>query len=273
MRSTNLFSWATRELSQDAFICWLMSFTLKENHGKNPALESCAMDLIHRIPGLETASEVSYIERQSYNIDVLLTVGYCYVIIEDKTSTETHEGQISSYKQALMNYTDMPPEKIKSVLYTILIQPDTGDDIDYVFTLERLIEIMLPYKSASNSDVFTYYVEHPEKKADDIDFTKYPISEWYGETYRAFFEHLKKESLVSEDCEYRYVPIGDFIGAWWDCHGREIDTDGHYIEQVLQRTIIQKILFLYELVFLRNMMKRKLKLRGRKFTSTSSNRT
>ena len=115
MNGTNLFSWATSELSQDAFICWLMSFALKENHGKNPALESCALDLIHKIPGLETASEVSYIEKQSYYIDVLLTVGDYYVIIEDKTFTSTRSGQISSYKQTLMNLTDTPPEKIKSV--------------------------------------------------------------------------------------------------------------------------------------------------------------
>ena len=88
------------------------------------------MDLIYRIPGLETASEISYIERQSYYIDVLLTVGDCYVIIEDKTFTGTREGQISSYKQMLMNYTNTSPEKIKSVLYTISIQPKPEQGID-----------------------------------------------------------------------------------------------------------------------------------------------
>ena len=235
MDSNNLFRWATSELSQDAFICWLMSFAMKENHGKNPALESCAMDLIHRIPGLETASEISYIERQSYNIDVLLTVGDYYVIIEDKTFTGTRKGQISGYKQALMSYTDTPPEKIKSVLYTISIQPQPEQDIDCVFTLEKLIEIMLPYKSSSKSDVFSYYVEHLVETAEEIlKFGKCPIGEWYGETYKAFFEHLKKEGLVPANSEYQYVanPNGGFIGLWWDFHGREIDPDGRCIDQI-----------------------------------------
>lgn len=238
MNGTNLFSWATSELSQDAFICWLMSFAMKENHGKNPALESCAMDLLHRIPGLETASEVLCVKRQVYHIDVLLKVGDFYVIIEDKTFTGTREDQILRYKEALKSLEDIPPEKIKTVLYTLLIQPP--QDVDCIFKLETLLEIMRPYKSSSNSDVFSYYVEHLEKTADDTDFTKHPISEWCGATYRAFFEHLRKEGLVSEDYEYGYVSNygGGFTGVWWDFHGRKIDPPESYIEEVYMQ--IQK---------------------------------
>lgn len=191
------------------------------------------MDLIHRIPGLETASEVSCIKkRHIYYIDVLLMVGDCYVIIEDKTFTGTREDQISRYKEELMLREDTPPEKIKTVLYTLSIQPP--QDVDYTFKLETLIEIMRPYKSASNSDVFSYYVEHLEKIADDINFTKHPISEWYGEPYKAFFEYLRKKGLLSEDYEYGYVSneSNGFTGVWWDFHGREIEPSGSYIEEL-----------------------------------------
>ncbi len=41
MRETNLFKWATRELSQDGFICWLMSFA--KNPGINPQLEAVGL--------------------------------------------------------------------------------------------------------------------------------------------------------------------------------------------------------------------------------------
>lgn len=40
MKETNLFNWATSELSQDAAICWLLSFA--KNPGINPQLEACA---------------------------------------------------------------------------------------------------------------------------------------------------------------------------------------------------------------------------------------
>ena len=62
MRENNLFNWATSELSQDGFICWLMSFA--KNPGINPQLEACAWDFIHRIPGLENAKRLISIERQ-----------------------------------------------------------------------------------------------------------------------------------------------------------------------------------------------------------------
>lgn len=234
MDNTNIFRWATSELSQDAFICWLMSFALKENHGKNKALEDCALDLLHKIPGLENASEISNIDRQSYYVDVLLTVGDHYVIVEDKAFTGIREGQIPGYKQALINDTGTRPEKIKTVLYTISIQPQLGEDVDCIFTLEKLLEIMRPYKSTSNSDVFSYYVEYLEELAKGLQFDKLPISEWYGETYKAFFEHLKKEGLLSEDCWYEYVPNprGGFMGAWWDFHSVEIDPSGSYLKHV-----------------------------------------
>lgn len=234
MDNTNLFRWATSELSQDAFICWLMSFALKENHGKNKALEDCALELLHKIPGLENASEVSDIERQSYYIDVLLTVGDYYVIIEDKTFTGVRKGQVSSYRQALMNDTDTSPEKIKTALYTISIQPQTDEDIDCVFTLEKLLEVMRTYKSTSNSDIFSCYVEYLEEVARGLQFDKLPISEWHGETYKAFFEHLRKEGLISEDYEYNYVsnPSGGFMGVWWDFRNKEIDPSGTYIKHV-----------------------------------------
>ena len=47
--SNNLFNYATSELSQDAFICYLMSFLLEENIKKNKMLNMCAVDLINEM--------------------------------------------------------------------------------------------------------------------------------------------------------------------------------------------------------------------------------
>lgn len=42
LSSNNLFRYATSELSQDAFICWLVSFALRENEGVDKVLTQCA---------------------------------------------------------------------------------------------------------------------------------------------------------------------------------------------------------------------------------------
>jgi hypothetical protein len=216
--STNLFQWATKELSQDAFICWLLSFALKENKGKNPALEACALDLIHKIPNLETAQEVSRIEKQVYGIDVLLTVGDCYVIIEDKVFGDTYEGQIYNYKQNLAKYENVDPEKILCVLYKITEQAQPEQDVDYEFNRAKLLQIMCPYKTTCNSEVFTYYVEHLEYLEYLAQFDKHPISEWNSEAYKKFFSHLKKEKILPQDRTWFRVnnPSGGFWGFAWD---------------------------------------------------------
>ena len=46
LSKNNLFAYATSELSQDAFIAWLMSFAMKEFEGKDVLLTNCARDVI-----------------------------------------------------------------------------------------------------------------------------------------------------------------------------------------------------------------------------------
>ena len=41
----NLFQYATKELSQDAFICWLCSFALEDASKDDMALVTCAKEL------------------------------------------------------------------------------------------------------------------------------------------------------------------------------------------------------------------------------------
>ena len=96
----NLFSYATSELSQDAFICWLLSFLLKDSRVE-PALKACAGALVGEfIPQLK--GEEIYadsIKRQFKSIDILLTINGKYkVIIEDKTFSSEHDSQLKRYK-------------------------------------------------------------------------------------------------------------------------------------------------------------------------------
>ena len=49
----NLFRYATSELSQDAFICWLLSYAIKDCQ-KDKVLSDCAKEFLHSfIPELK----------------------------------------------------------------------------------------------------------------------------------------------------------------------------------------------------------------------------
>ena len=99
----NIFSFATNELSQDAFICWCLNWINMPVRDDNASGRQFGARFLSRL--LNEAYDVSgvnqiYIFRQLLNIDVLVLVPELQValIIEDKTSSQEHGNQINRYK-------------------------------------------------------------------------------------------------------------------------------------------------------------------------------
>ena len=69
----NLFNYATSELSQDAFLCWLASYTL-EDAEPDDALRSCAREMLELfVPEFNGRPfTLTDVERQVWHIDALL---------------------------------------------------------------------------------------------------------------------------------------------------------------------------------------------------------
>ncbi|MYD32112.1 MAG: hypothetical protein F4X01_11115 [Nitrospira sp. SB0661_bin_20] len=49
MERPNLFSYATSELSQDAFICWLLEWSLPQYRQTDTKLHECAVNFIRKL--------------------------------------------------------------------------------------------------------------------------------------------------------------------------------------------------------------------------------
>lgn len=230
MRENNLFNWATSELSQDGFICWLMSFA--KNPGINPKLEACAWDFIHRIPGLENAKRLISIERQvavetvegeKGIIDVLLTVDDCKVVIEDKINLPTDDAKMDNYAAALRSenllsiFLDDGKEYVIGVFYKPISQCRFSDKY-FTFTRDVLFSIFNPYKDKIHSDIFADYLEYLEHfESEETAYKTLPISQWHGMGYQGFFQHLKDSGLVPKNAGYGSVSNqqGGFIGMNW----------------------------------------------------------
>ena len=158
MKETNLFNWATGELSQDAAICWLLSFA--KNSGVNTQLEKCAWDFIHKIQNLENATRLVKIERQfavkipnqrnKGIIDVLLTVDDYKVIIEDKIYSPADDLQMDKYVSAL---EALGEKNVIGVFYKPVSQCFFSENY-FTFTRDILFPIFDPYKGKINSDIF-----------------------------------------------------------------------------------------------------------------------
>lgn len=114
----NLFDYATKELSQDAFLCWALEWKNISGHEMSEfahlLLESFINKSVYedKIDPLDI--EKVELIRQYKNIDILvlakLRSGLILpIIIEDKTDTSEHDNQLDRYREIIIEeYTDFP---------------------------------------------------------------------------------------------------------------------------------------------------------------------
>ena len=101
MDEPNIFDFATKELSQDAFLCWIFSWGKQEYENDYSELHQFAKQMLFDITKRSDLI-LEDISRQEKHIDVLLKLkdsknqNYA-VIIEDKVGTQEHNTQINQY--------------------------------------------------------------------------------------------------------------------------------------------------------------------------------
>lgn len=87
----NLFNYATSELSQDAFLLWLLEWANPSNSEYDPELHLTAKVFLRRIIDVDDKFDIKSVvcKKQQYHIDVLAIVNNeIAVIIEDKINTQ-----------------------------------------------------------------------------------------------------------------------------------------------------------------------------------------
>lgn len=115
-KENNLFMWATKELSQDALIAWLLNWK-EEDFGKR--------FLNSMIGDEEINYKIEQIYTQKDHIDVLVECKRednntrFYVIIEDKTNTFLHSNQMIKYISTVSNYKDENDKKFDTIYYVL----------------------------------------------------------------------------------------------------------------------------------------------------------
>ena len=231
--TNNLFNYATSELSQDAFLCWLLSYAQnKDYNGDDAKLKKCAQSLIKVfLLGQEGIFEkdliekdliVKKIEKQWKYIDVLVTLeSDKKIIIEDKTYTTDHDNQLERYKDEFTNEAD----NVYGVYYKTGFCCETiKNDMYkgyYFFGLNKIKEFFEKYDDIDNA-IFNNYrdfiIEYYEEKNK---YKSTAISEWTPTMIQGFYDNLVKKiklkgELTDGHCGYGYVPnkSGGFYGLW-----------------------------------------------------------
>ena len=225
MNKNNLFNYATSELSQDAFLCWLISFAY-EDVQTDMELTECAKELICMFtPDLKDSSfELNNIQRQYKHIDILLTImaaGKEYkVIIEDKTFTNEHDNQLERYHKAI--HEEFKRSEVCCAYYITGFQRDTSNVEKAGYTIvnrRQMLDLMERYKERTKNQIFLdYYAFWDAFEKDARSFDTNLVKDWDWKQVYGCFEQLA--DIIRKEggwAGYDYVanPAGGFYGFWF----------------------------------------------------------
>lgn len=226
----NLFNYATSELSQDAFICWLTSFALGTS--PDPVLKNCAIQLIKLfVPELSSVDfTLTQIEHQvalskKNRLDVLLTVeavGRVYkIIVEDKTYTSEGDNQLQRYVDEAT--AKFPGCIIRGVYYKTGFQCDLSAAKNAGYTIinrKQLVDFMRDFATATTNQIFLDYYNYWSTYQNETElFQTLPLSQWGYKQVYGFYDYLKESAYFADNglwFGYGYVPNKNngFYGLW-----------------------------------------------------------
>lgn len=232
----NLFFYATKELSQDAFICWLCSYALEDADKRDEHLVECANQMVYEFMKGGTGESIDQsemhlvsVEKQVNNIDVLLTVKYkedtYKIIVEDKTHTSEHDNQLERYRKQMSgtNY------KVIGIYYKTGFQSDKKSvaEADYIFFgRDKILNILRDCKS-ENAILKNYREYWEDFEEVTQSYKTLPIGEWKDwMAVNGFYDEMK---TVLEDkgvwAGYDYVSnrSGGFWGLWYGLNDDRIE--------------------------------------------------
>ena len=251
MERNNIFNFATSELSQDAFICWLCNWVnfddniLSEDEKK---LKLLATEFIEKMLGEKLEDRKVSIKRQYQKIDVLLEIQNktefitneneknpvvdIYVIIEDKVGTGLHSNQIEIYTKLISEKNkniNKGKALIKTVYYKIYDEDNMErlkeNGVNVILGRENILELLKEYKDKINNSIFENYHNYLSNIETDVNsYEKKNLEDWNSNCYIGFFKELKNEKNLLEhaigrqkDCSWGYVnnSSGGFMGMWW----------------------------------------------------------
>jgi len=235
MKKPNIFNYATSELSQDAFITWLIQWASIEYMSTDKDIHNCASVFVKSLIGESQEYKITSIEsgRQWNNIDIWAKVNDDYfIVIEDKKGTKEHSDQLKRYAEIANETYSKSDIKIILVYFKMEEQGRYSaiEDAGYIyFSRERMLSVLEPYfldtknKHGNNIllDYYTYLKDLDEKINS---FKTLPLEQWNWYSWKGFFTTLKKD--IDGDWDYIANASGGFLGFWWHRNSKKIENEG-----------------------------------------------
>ncbi|MDF3124372.1 PD-(D/E)XK nuclease family protein [Rheinheimera sp. 1928-s] len=223
----NLFHFATSELSQDAFLCWFLSWASDHNKDANAHLNDIAksfMALIYSRAELDVPAVFSTVEvkKQVNGIDILCIVNNdMAILIEDKVGTKQHSQQLQRYKKYLLEDLGFTSEKVIPLYIQTRDQSDYLEVEEHGFHVIRRCDLLAIFEgekgiiACEKNDILHDFSDYLRELENDIQsYATLPISEWTWNSWIGFYSEIQKH-LQCGHWGYVPNPAGGFLGYWW----------------------------------------------------------
>ena len=240
----NIFRYATKELSQDAVIGWLIKWAGRKDvrDAEDEYLRDCGRRFVEALLDEHGASldpDIKEIEirQQDHSIDVLARINGQVLLIEDKTSTSDHSRQLKRYYDAVVEGKTGLGEVCKKDLFPIFLKTgnqsraeekrieesvETGRSYK-VFNRQEFLEVLNDYKGSN--PILLDFRAHLQEWEDDTksfkDWREEEREKWSWNAWQGFFRRLEEELKDCEGWGYVPNPKGGFLGLWWSANGVE----------------------------------------------------
>jgi hypothetical protein len=250
-KQPNLFDYATSELSQDAFLTWLIQWADKDYKDLDISLNSCAKLFVQELLGESPNYKIENVQagRQWNNIDVWALINEEYfIIIEDKKGTKEHSDQLNKYSKIAENHYKNSAIKVKLVYFKMEEQGKYSDIKNAgfsIFVRTKMLEILNKYFENTNlekqNDIISDYFKNLKTLDNKINSYKVkPINEWHWFSWQGFYSELQNN--IGGNWEYVPNASGGFLGFWWHWNyarfeGKEFD----YYLQIEQGKLVFKL--------------------------------
>lgn len=222
--SNNIFRFATKELSQDAFLCWSINWI---NEGAEHPLYQYGKDMLDLFLGENKLDEYYDVQifRQYEKIDILVMFkdkngGTRALIIEDKTNTSEHSNQIDKYRDKLDRKLKNDNCINEYSIYLAYVKTGIMYDNDIrivnkgatVVDLNMLLKVVSKYYDKSKSEILVDFYKYISSiKSHRENLVELIINrEYESALYDRFGQFYFLDKIFENRSKYKEV------GEWYD---------------------------------------------------------
>ena len=247
----NLFSLATKELSQDAFITWLIQWGDPKCKEFNTSLNAVAIEFVKQLISLQgmQPEQITRVQagRQWENIDIWAEINDSHlIVIEDKTGSGQHSDQLARYRKIGEEWC----QEHKSELICIYIKTHSDSSLNLkqiaeqgfsVFSRCQLLELLNAHDI--ESDIYNDFRDRlRELEGNESSFLHKNIGEWNADQWKGLYQHIERtRGLVN----WGYVPNPS--GGFWNAELNRFEFNGiRLYMQIEQGNLCFKVGEVYE---------------------------